>query len=250
MDSSNALSDDDYDVISEPGQQSLESSIADIGRVVFEPPPAPVARAKFETARLTAEEIQAHARKVLDASASRPSTRQRPQLFVDNRTIRVYVDGTFDAFNAGHALQLRQAKLSFLSVYLVVGVFSDELMESYGYTASLPHVERCELVRHCRWVDEVVTEAPWTVSYEFLEQHKIQYLCVEEGITVDPSCHKARLKGYDEMKSLGKVIPTRRTIGLMPATRVTTCPPTPIMFAAEPLPRSSSSTTIHTSRTE
>ena len=103
-----------------------------------------------------------------------------------------------------HALQLRQAKLSFPSVFLLVGVFSDQLMESYGYTSSLPHVERCEVVRHCRWVDEVIPEAPWIINHEFLEQHKIQYICVEEGITVDPSCDKARLRGYDEMKSLGK----------------------------------------------
>ena len=102
-----------------------------------------------------------------------------------------------------HALQLRQAKLAFPSVYLLVGVFSDQHMASYGYTSLSPHVERCELVRHCRWVDEVVPEAPWVISNEFLEQRKIQYICVEEGITVDPSCDKARLRGYDEIKSLG-----------------------------------------------
>lgn len=236
--------DDDYDVISNPSHQSLESSIADISRaVVHEPPPTPVALTKFDTARLTAEIIQANVRRALDASQSRDG--DRPKSFADNKTVRVYLDGIFDVFNAGHALQLRQAKLSFPSVYLLVGVFSDELIESYGYISSLPHVERAEVVRHCRWVDEVIPEAPWIINHDFLEKQKIQYICVEEGITVDPSCDKARLRGYDEMKSLGKVIPTRRTVGLVPSTRIATCPSTPIIHT-DSLPRVLSSTAIPT----
>ncbi|KAF8627797.1 hypothetical protein AX15_004223 [Amanita polypyramis BW_CC] len=246
MDPSAAFSDDDYDVISNSGHQSLDSSIADISRaVVSEPPPTPTAHAKFETARLTAEEIQENVRKALDASSSRFRIGERQQLLAEDRTVRIYVDGTFDMFNIGHALQLRQAKLSFPSVFLLVGVFSDQLMERYGYTSSLPHVERCELVRHCRWVDEVIAEAPWITNHELLEQHKIQYICVEEGITVDPSCDKVRLRGYDEMKSLGRVIPTRRTIGLVPATRITTCPSTPTIHP-DNLPRTLSSTSLPT----
>ncbi|KAF8347765.1 choline-phosphate cytidylyltransferase [Amanita rubescens] len=242
MDPTTVLSDDDdYDVIS---NQSLESSVADISRTVFEPSPTSVALTKFETARFTAEEIQANVRRALDGS-SKPRAGERPQLFADNKTIRVYVDGTFDIFNVGHALQLRQAKLAFPSVYLLVGVFSDQLMASYGYTSLLPHVERCELVRHCRWVDEVVSEAPWIVSHEFLDQHKIQYICVEEGITVDPSCDKARLRGYDEIKSLGKAITTRRTIGLVSAARIATCPSTPTIHL-DSLPRTLSSASLHT----
>ncbi|PFH51956.1 hypothetical protein AMATHDRAFT_39866 [Amanita thiersii Skay4041] len=241
----NFSDDDDYDVISNPGQRSLESSIAELGRaVVFEPPPTSMALARFETARMTPIDIQTRVQRTLYASTSRPGIQERPQLLVDHRTVRVYLDGSFDAFNAGHALQLRQAKLAFPSVYLAVGVFSDELMKSYGHAPTLPHVERCEVVRHCRWVDEIIPEVPWVVNVEFLEQHKLQYICVEEGITVDPSCDKARLKGYDEMKSIGKVISTRRTIGLMHPARVTTCPPTPTIFL-EQLPRTLSSTTVH-----
>ena len=94
--------DDDYDVISNSGHQSLESSIADISRaVVYEPPPTSAARSKFEMARATAEEIQENVRRALDASSSRSRSGERPQLFADNRTVRIYVDGTFDMFNVG-----------------------------------------------------------------------------------------------------------------------------------------------------
>lgn len=102
MDPATALSDDDdYYLVSSSGHQSLDSSVADISRAVFEPPPTSGAQTKFETARFTAEEIQTYVRRALDASSSRPHAGERPQLFADNKTIRVYVDGTFDIFNVG-----------------------------------------------------------------------------------------------------------------------------------------------------
>ncbi|RXM95775.1 OTU domain-containing protein 7B [Acipenser ruthenus] len=36
--------------------------------------------------------------------------------------------------------------------------------------------ERYEALRHCRYVDEVVRDAPWTLTPEFLEKHKAE-LC-------------------------------------------------------------------------
>lgn len=33
--------------------------------------------------------------------------------------------------------------------------------------------ERYEAVRHCRYVDEIVTDAPWTCTNEYLTYHKV-----------------------------------------------------------------------------
>ena len=33
--------------------------------------------------------------------------------------------------------------------------------------------ERYEALRHCRYVDEVISSAPWTLDDEFLTKHKV-----------------------------------------------------------------------------
>ncbi|ESK94911.1 choline-phosphate cytidylyltransferase [Moniliophthora roreri MCA 2997] len=243
MDASSVLSDDlsDYDVISDPGHRSLDSSIADIfSGSIHEPPPTEEAQEKFATVRLTAQEIRNNARLSLGTAppvhtGNGTIKSRRQSLSADqqlNRMKRIYVDGSFDGFNAGHALQLRQAKLSFPAVHLIVGVFSDELCDSYGYPITVPYVERCEVVRHCRWVDEVLPDAPWQIEEGFTRERRIDYVVFDEGATVSPAYDKVRVKGYDSMKRLGKVILTKPTTGLTVSNPVSI--PVPITPTSPP----------------
>lgn len=39
--------------------------------------------------------------------------------------------------------------------------------------------ERYEALRHCRYIDEILRDAPWTLTPEFLEKHKV---CVGGGL--------------------------------------------------------------------
>ncbi|THU99096.1 Nucleotidylyl transferase [Dendrothele bispora CBS 962.96] len=214
MDSSFSGDDlSDYDVVSDPGRRSLDSSVADL---MLEPPneikePAPLQEAldKFLSTRLSPGDIQSSVRAylgfgTLPVSNGNGTLRKQSHAGInDYRTRRIYVDGIFDMFNVGHAHQLRQAKLSFPSVHLTVGVFSDELCEAFGYPTTVPYVERCELLRHCRWVDEILPDAPWQINEQLLFERRIDYVAIDEGATVDPAYDNVRLKGYDALKRQG-----------------------------------------------
>ncbi|WVN88476.1 uncharacterized protein L203_103687 [Cryptococcus depauperatus CBS 7841] len=121
--------------------------------------------------------------------------------------VRVYADGVYDLFHFGHALQLRQAKLSFPQVHLIVGVCSDTLCAQHKSAPAMTHAERCEAVRHCRWADEVIPDAPWVVDQEFLDKHQIDYIAHDE--LVYPS--KDHEDVYTFAKREGRFVPTRRT---------------------------------------
>lgn len=222
MDGSSVLSTDDladYDFVSD-GHRSLESSIADLGQVernardIQEPPPSQNARENFYTPALSVEEIQDYVKRAIAATGAGFREHESGSGEVEQKVARVYVDGKFDGFNIAHALQLRQAKLSFPLVHLMVGVFGDSVCEHQESPAAIPHLERCELARHCRWVDEVVPEAPWRLDEGFLKARRVDYVAYDEGTSVDPAFNKERLKGYDLVKSLRMTIPTRRTTGV------------------------------------
>lgn len=38
--------------------------------------------------------------------------------------------------------------------------------------------ERYDAVRHCRYVDEVISDPPWVLSPEFIEKHQVNDYCL------------------------------------------------------------------------
>jgi len=166
----------------------------------------------FDPTKITPEEIQQWVRDVIaghsnGAPASRNYTINPPPT---NRPLVIYADGVYDLFHYGHALQLRQAKLSFQSTRLLVGVCSDELVREHKADPVMNHQERCESIRHCRWADEVIPDAPWVITPEFLEKYKIDYVAHDE----DPYAAVGHDDVYSLVKREGKFLPTRRTPGV------------------------------------
>jgi len=82
----------------------------------------------------------------------------------------IYVDGAFDLFHAGHVEFLRKAKE--LGDYLLVGVHDDQVVNRVkGLNHPLMNLhERVLSVLACRYVDEVIIGAPYTVTTDVLQK--------------------------------------------------------------------------------
>ena len=85
--------------------------------------------------------------------------------------VRVYVDMVADLFHYGHVELLRQAHA--LGDYLLVGIHSDEAVLAHKGKAILTMEERVACIAGCRYVDEVLPNAPWITDRGWIEMHNI-----------------------------------------------------------------------------
>ena len=94
--------------------------------------------------------------------------------------------------------------------------------------AGLTRRRSYESLRHCKWVDEVVTDAPWVITPEFIEEHQvslvgrgprsraltpvqIDFVCHDALPYADASGAAASGDVYAEIKKMGKFVETKRT---------------------------------------
>ncbi|GAB4847797.1 T-complex protein 1 subunit alpha [Ancistrocladus abbreviatus] len=128
------------------------------------------------------------------------------------RPVRVYADGIYDLFHFGHARSLEQAKKLFPNTYLLVGCCNDEITHKYKGKTVMTDAERYESLRHCKWVDEVIPDAPWVINQEFLDKHQIDYVAHDSLPYADAS--GAGKDVYEFVKAVGRFKETQRTEGI------------------------------------
>ena len=66
--------------------------------------------------------------------------------------------------------------------------------------------ERCESLRHCKWVDEVIPNAPWVIDENFIKKHEIDY------VVHDDNPYPGDV--YENVRKMGRFKATQRTKGI------------------------------------
>ncbi|RKP02113.1 hypothetical protein CXG81DRAFT_7702, partial [Caulochytrium protostelioides] len=134
-----------------------------------------------------------------------------------DRPVRLYCDGIWDLFHLGHARALEQAKKRFPNTHLIVGVCNDALTHAKKGKTVMNQVERAESLRHCRWVDEVIEDAPWVIDRAFLDAHAIDYVAHDDLPYVSADSEDI----YQFVKDAGQFVTTRRTNGVSTSELIT-----------------------------
>ncbi|KAG0170341.1 Ethanolamine-phosphate cytidylyltransferase [Apophysomyces sp. BC1034] len=139
----------------------------------------------------------------------------------------VYVDGTFDLFHVGHVEFLKRAKA--LGDFLVVGVHDDQTVNAIkGINHPLMNLhERALSVLACRYVDEVIIGAPFSVTEDILnKEYNVQIVAHGNTDTepdldgLDPYLLPKQRGIYVEIENPNATITTRGIIDRIIKNRI------------------------------
>ncbi|KAI2470181.1 hypothetical protein F4781DRAFT_185616 [Annulohypoxylon bovei var. microspora] len=127
-----------------------------------------------------------------------------------DRPVRIFVHGVFDLFHTGHVQFLEIAKAFFPNTHLIVGVTTDpDTIRVKGLTV-VSSTDRAQVVRGCKYVDEVIQSCEPVLSPEFMDEYRIDYFA-----HADTTDRPGKPDPYRFIKEQGKflVIPRVREWG-------------------------------------
>ncbi|XP_054156496.1 ethanolamine-phosphate cytidylyltransferase-like [Oppia nitens] len=113
----------------------------------------------------------------------------------------VYVDGAFDLFHVGHIDFLEKARKE--GDYLIVGLHTDLVVNRYrGYNYPIMNLhERVLSVLACKYVNEVVIGAPYSVKSDLMNHFKVD-IVIKGNTEIHPDVDGS--DPYEIPKQLGK----------------------------------------------
>ena len=127
---------------------------------------------------------------------------------VSDNCDRIYIDGCWDIMHSGHFNAIRQAKM--LGKTLVVGIHNDEeIMRNKGMSV-MNNEERVAMIKACKWVDEVVENAPYSATLDWLDSVNCKYIAHGDDIAINCDGQDA----YGLLKSAGRFKVIKRTEGI------------------------------------
>ncbi|KAI9622221.1 hypothetical protein H4Q26_015257 [Puccinia striiformis f. sp. tritici PST-130] len=159
--------------------------------------------------RIAPEDLQAEMKEAIQNSSKQRSYPINPP--PTDRPVRIYADGVY-----GQSIPLWTCLTTPPMQAILPECISDgrsmlrRASPEVQSLTSLTSAERYESVANCKWVDQVVEDAPWQVDAAFLEKHQIDYVAHDEEPYVSLNSDDV----YAYAKSIGKFLPTRRTDGV------------------------------------
>ena len=110
-----------------------------------------------------------------DMIAAQPTGPLIEQIFSNStHPIRIYASMVGDLFHYGHVSFLKQARA--LGTYLIVGIIPDDIATTYKRKPILHQEERAQVIEGCKYVNEIIQNAPLIVTKDFIEFHNIDFV--------------------------------------------------------------------------
>ena len=110
----------------------------------------------------------------VDFMEEKPNYSPDKNVVVPKDEYTTYTYGVFDLFHIGHLNLFKRIKDNFGK--LIVGVHNDEDVMTYKNKPIIPYLERLEIVKSCKYVDEIYENADLIVTNSLLDKLKADYV--------------------------------------------------------------------------
>ena len=102
-----------------------------------------------------------------------------------NKELRIYCSGVFDICHLGHMKSFEKiynyCKENFNKNFkIIVGIHSDFSCELYKRKPIINEKIRYETIKYCKYVDEIIENAPLETTVEFINTNNIDYVSIGE----------------------------------------------------------------------